>query len=36
MFGTTVDALRKHVDRSPQKEFLVGAQGSLTYEKYNK
>ncbi|MGD0238463.1 MAG: AMP-binding protein [Syntrophorhabdales bacterium] len=36
MFGTTVDALRKHVDRSPQKEFLVGPQGSLTYEKYNK
>jgi acyl-CoA synthetase (AMP-forming)/AMP-acid ligase II len=36
MFGTTVDALRKHVDRSPQKEFLVGPQGSMTYEKYNR
>lgn len=36
MFGTTVDTLRKHTDRSPQKEFLVGPQGSLTYEQYNK
>jgi long-chain acyl-CoA synthetase len=36
MFGTTVDALMKQVDRAPQKEFLVGAAGSLTYEKYNK
>jgi long-chain acyl-CoA synthetase len=35
MFGTTVDTLRKHTDRSPKKEFLVGPEGSLTYEEYN-
>jgi fatty-acyl-CoA synthase len=35
MFGTTVDVLRKQVDRSPLKEFIVGPQGSLTYQKYN-
>jgi fatty-acyl-CoA synthase len=35
MFGTTVDVLRKQVDRSPLKEFIVGPEGSLTYREYN-
>lgn len=35
MFGTTVDVLRKQVDRSPLKQFIVGPEGSLTYQEYN-
>jgi len=35
MFGTTVDVLRKQVDRSPLKEFIVGPEASLTYREYN-
>ena len=35
MFGTTVDVLRKQVDRSPLKEFIVCPEGSLTYREYN-
>lgn len=35
MFGTSVDVLRKQVDRSPEKPFIVGPTGSLTYEQYN-
>ncbi len=35
MFGTTVDVLRKQVDRSPLKEFIVGPEGNLTYREYN-
>ena len=35
MFGTTVDVLRKQVDRSPLKEFIVGPEVSLTYQQYN-
>jgi acyl-CoA synthetase (AMP-forming)/AMP-acid ligase II len=35
MFGTTVDVLRKHVDRSPLKDFILGPEGSLTYREYD-
>jgi long-chain acyl-CoA synthetase len=36
MFGTTVDSLRKNTERLPQKDFLVGQEGSLTWQEYNR
>jgi len=35
MFGTTVEALAKHVDRSPDRHFIVGTERSLTYREYD-
>ncbi len=35
MFGTTVDALAKHVDRFPDRDFIVGPDRLLTFREYD-
>lgn len=35
MFGTTVGVLAKQVERSPDKQFIIGPEVSLTYREYN-